>query len=42
MPQNGMKTIWIKQGIGQYWNFSGGWEKPDYEVSDLSELSKYL
>ena len=38
----GMKTIWIKQGMGQYWNFSDESEKPNYEVDSLSELLKVL
>ena len=38
----GMKTIWVKQGMGQYWRLSGINEKPDYEVNSLSEVLNYL
>ena len=34
----GMKTIWVKQGMGQYWIFSDESERPDYEATTLSEL----
>lgn len=34
----GMKTIWVKQGFGKYWNISSENEIPDYEVSNLTEL----
>ena len=36
--QMGMKTVWIKQGVGQYWNIQGDYETPDFEVNSLSEL----
>lgn len=36
--QMGMKTVWIKQGVGQYWNTQGDSETPDYEVNSLSEI----
>ena len=36
--QMGMKTVWIKQGVGQYWNIQGDYETPDFEVNNLSEL----
>ena len=36
--QLGMKTVWIKQGVGQYWNIQGDCETPEYEVFSLSEL----
>ncbi len=38
----GMKTIWIKQGMGKYWNFSDESEKPNYEVNSLSDLLEVL
>lgn len=34
----GMKTIWIKQGFGQYWDKSDECEQADYEVNNLSEI----
>ena len=36
--QMGMKTVWIKQGVGKYWNIQGDCETPGYEVNNLSEL----
>ena len=36
--QMGMKTVWIKQGVGKYWNIQGDSETPGYEVNNLSEL----
>ena len=36
--QMGMKTVWIRQGVGKYWNIQGDCETPDYEVNRLSEL----
>lgn len=38
----GMKTIWIKQGFGKYWNITNEEEKADYVVSNLTELSDIL
>ena len=38
----GMKTIWVKQGMGQYWIFSDESERPDYEVDSLSEIMEVL
>ena len=38
----GMRTIWIKQGPGRYWEISCEKETPDYEVSSLSDLLKIL
>lgn len=32
----GMKTVWIKQGFGKYWQIQSEAEKPDYEVIDLN------
>ena len=34
----GMKTVWIKQGVGKYWNIHGDCETPEFEVNSLSEL----
>ena len=36
--QMGMKTVWIKQGVGKYWNIQGESEAPEYEVNSLSEI----
>ncbi len=36
--QMGMKTVWIRQGVGRYWNIQGDCETPEYEVNSLSEL----
>ena len=36
--QMGMKTVWIKQGVGKYWHIQGDSETPEYEVNSLSEL----
>ena len=36
--QMGMKTVWIKQGVGKYWNIQGDGETPEYEVNSLTEL----
>ena len=36
--QMGMKTVWIRQGVGRYWNIQGDSETPGYEVNSLSEL----
>ncbi len=38
----GMKTIWIKQGFGQYWNITSEDEKADYVVGSLRELCAIL
>lgn len=38
----GMRTIWIKQGFGQYWNITRESERPDCEVSHLTELCSIL
>lgn len=38
----GMGTIWIKQGFGQYWNITRECERPDCEVSNLTELCGIL
>ncbi len=34
----GMKTIWIKQGFGKYWNITNDDEKADYEVDNLTAI----
>lgn len=34
----GMKTVWIKQGFGKYWDMQGAGETPEYEINALSEL----
>lgn len=36
--QLGIKTVWIRQGFGKYWNIQGECETPEYEVNTLSEL----
>lgn len=36
----GMRTIWIQQGFGQYWNITQESEKADCVVQSLSELCK--
>lgn len=33
-----MKTVWVKQGFGKFWNLSGSDETPDFEVDNLTEL----
>lgn len=38
----GMRTIWIKQGFGKYWNITGESEKADYVVNNLTEICKLL
>lgn len=38
----GMKTIWIKQGFGKYWQFTADEEKPDYIVENMNELCSCL
>ena len=38
----GMKTIWIKQGFGKYWNITCEEEKADYTASNLTELCEIL
>ena len=44
VPANllGMKTIWIKQGFGQYWKINQEIEKPDFVVNNLLELCYIL
>ena len=38
----GMKTIWVRQGFGQYWTLCGDAEQPDGIVSGLQELCSIL
>ena len=38
----GMKTIWIKQGMGKYWKISNECEKADFVIDSLSELLDIL
>lgn len=38
----GMKTIWIKQGFGQYWNIKRQEEQADYEANNLTALLDLL
>ena len=38
----GMKTIWIKQGMGKYWKINNECEKADFVIESLSELSDIL
>lgn len=34
----GMRTIWVKQGFGRYWNITSEEEKADCEVNSLMEI----
>ena len=38
----GMKTIWIKQGFGKYWQIRGEYEQADYVVDNLNEIIEIL
>jgi len=38
----GMKTIWVKQGLGSLWNITDESEKADMEINNLSDVLKYL
>ena len=40
VPANrlGMKTVWVKQGFGKYWNVKNQDEQADYEVNNLTSL----
>ena len=38
----GMRTVWIRQGFGQYWNVTREAERSDWVVSSLSELCDIL
>lgn len=40
--QIGMKTIWVKQGVGGFWNVTGENERADYEVENLSDILEIL
>ena len=38
----GMKTVWIKQGMGKYWKISNDYENADFVIDNLSELLTIL
>ncbi len=38
----GMKTIWIRQGFGKYWNITSEDEKADFTVDNLTEICTIL
>lgn len=38
----GMKTIWIKQGFGKFWNITNESEKADFFVENLTEICNIL
>lgn len=38
----GMRTIWVKQGFGGYWQIRGDDERPDYTVKNIIELCDFL
>ena len=38
----GMKTVWIKQGFGRYWQLQHEFEQPDTSVENLMELTGIL
>ena len=38
----GMRTKWIKQGFGGYWQITGDDEKPDYIVKNIIEICSCL
>ena len=40
--RKGMRTVWIRQGYGQYWTITHEAEKPDHTVSSLTELCSLL
>ena len=40
--QLGMKTIWVKQGLGSLWNITDESEKADIEVNNLSDILNFL
>ncbi len=44
LPANllGMHTIWIKQGLGRYWKFQNGRERPEAQINVLSEIVTLL
>lgn len=39
---SGMRTIWVKQGFGRYWNIENDDQKPDVVVNRLIELCDFL
>lgn len=38
----GMRTVWIQQGYGKYWQISGDAEAPDITADSLTELADIL
>lgn len=38
----GMRTIWVKQGFGGYWQITGDAEKPDHMIENIIELCDCL
>ena len=38
----GMKTIWIEQGFGKFWNIANESEKADFVVDNLTEICNIL
>lgn len=38
----GMRTIWVKQGFGAYWQITGEDEKPDYTIQNIVALCDLL
>ena len=38
----GMKTVWIKQGFGRFWDVTKETERADLEVNNLTELCHML
>ena len=38
----GMKTVWIKQGMGKDWKISNDYENADFVIDNLSELLTIL
>ena len=38
----GMRTVWVKQGFGGYWQITGYDEKPDYIVEKIIKLCDFL
>lgn len=38
--QIGMKTVWIRQGFGQFWNVTQETERADWVIDSLSEIAE--
>lgn len=38
----GMRTIWVQQGFGAYWQITGENEKPDYTIQNIVALCDLL